>query len=422
MVANAETQIIIEVDGGQNDASNRAREMADDTYRQMLPVTVFAQGGRQVIAGVIPVRILLRILTHSASIRGSSPTKAVNATNRPVMIDHKNNIADYLHNAIQNDEQYIVPPLTINATRGMQVYVPRGMSYGFAVLPEEQVLNITDGMHRFLAIQDVVDRTRGTDAGDKFMNDGIPVMITVESNISQVHQDFADAGKTRPLPPSLMAVYDVRQPGNRAVHRIIENVKLFDDRIDATSTTLSKSSPYLFLVNQVRQFVKSSLSGSPSLRDDAFTRQVQTVLSNVSAFTTWVESRVIFLNVITELIPDWKLIASLPSPSGPEGPKALSEMKRLRDKAPVCLSAAFLNTLGMLSNTTLSSLGAYTPGELKASLEMQLEPIRHINWARSQEFWNGNLVTRQGEPPKFSIKTQSPSIRAAHSKLLELLT
>ncbi|MCH8225519.1 MAG: hypothetical protein IIC97_06610 [Chloroflexi bacterium] len=125
---------------------------------------------------------------------------------------------------------------------------------------------------------------------------------------------------------------------------------------------------------------------------------------------------------MTELIPDWQLIASLPSPSGPEAPKALAEMKRLREKAPVCLSAAFLNTLGMLSHDILSDIGAYKPAELKTSLERQLEPILRIKWARDQEFWNGNLVTQQGEPPKFSIKTQSPSIRAAHEKLLELLT
>ena len=422
MVTTEKNKIIIEVDGGQEDANQRAREMADDTFREMLPVRVFTQGRRQIIAGVIPIRVLLRILTHQASIRGSTPTKAVNATNRPVMNDHVNNIANYLNHALQNDEQYIIPPLTLNATRGMQVYVPSGMNSGFAVLPEEQVLNITDGMHRFLAIQQVVNGLRGTDSGDNFMNDGVSVMITVESDIGQVHQDFADAGKTRPLPASLMAVYDVRQPGNRAVHRLIEQVKLFNDRIDATSTTLSKTSPYLFLVNQVRQFVKSSLSGSPALRDDAFTRQVQTVLANATAFSTWVESRSIFLNVMTDLIPDWKAIASLPSPSGPEGPKALAEMKRLREKAPVCLAAAFLNTLGMLSHTTLSNISSYKAEELKASLEKQLAPMRNINWARDQMIWDGNLVQRQGEPPKFSIRTQSPSVRAAHAKLLDLLT
>lgn len=422
MATIPENQIIIEVDGDEEAAYQRARKMADDTFREVMAVRVFTQGKRQVIAGVLPIRVLLRILNYQAAVRGSTPNKAINATNRAVMNDHVKNIADYLRNALQNDEQYIIPPLTLNATRGMAVYKPRGMISGHAVLPEEQVLNITDGMHRFLAIQEVVNDLKGTNVGDKFMNDGIPVMITVESDVVQVHQDFADAGKTRPLPPSLMAVYDVRQPGNRAVHLIIEKVKLFNDRIDATSTTLSKTSPYLFLVNQVRQFVKSSLSGSPSLRDDAFTKQVQTVLANATAFATWVESRAIFLNVMTELIPDWKVIASLPLPSGPEGPKALAEMKKLREKAPVCLSAAFLNTLGMLSHTTLSDLGAFKPEELKTSLEEQLEPIRHINWARSQEFWNGNLVTRQGEPPKFSIKTQSPSIRAAREKLLELLT
>ena len=416
-------QIIFEVEGGQETANQRAQEVASDTFREMLPVRVFNQGGREMIAGVLPIRVLNRILSHQASIRGSTAIKAVSATNRPVMIDHVRTIADYLSNALTADEQYIIPPLTLNATRGLEVYLPRGMKSGFAVLPEEQVLNITDGMHRFLAIQEVINRLRGTDAGDKFMSDGVAVMITVESNTEQVHQDFADAGKTRPLPPSLMAVYDVRQSGNRAVHQLVDKVKLFTDRIDATSSTLSKTSPYLFLVNQVRQFVKSSLSGNPALRDDAFARQAQTVLANTTALERWVASRVIFLNVMTDLIPEWKTIASLPTPSGPEGPKALAEMKRLREKKPVSLSAAALNTLGMVSYTTLSSIGGYKPEELKTAIQKQMEPLRNIKWDRDDAIWDGNLVQRSGDnPQKLLIKTQASAIRGAHTKLLELLT
>jgi len=303
-------QIIIEVEGGQEAALKRAQEVAADTFREMMPVRVFNQGDRQMISGVLPIRVLSRILTHQAASRGSTANKASVSTNRPIMSDHVRTIADYLVNALSKGEQYIIPPMTLNATKGLEVYVPAGgssgMSSGFAVLPEEQVLNVTDGMHRYLAIQDAGNRLRGSDAGNKLLSDGIPVMITVESNGEQVHQDFADAGKTKPLPPSLMAVYDVRQPANRAVHELVERVKLFKDRIDATSSTLSNQSPYLFLVNQVRQFVKSSLSGNPSLKDDAFNRQAMTVLSNTTAFENWVDSRVVFLNIVTDLIPEWE--------------------------------------------------------------------------------------------------------------------
>ena len=429
MATVTNNQIIIEVEGGTDAAYKRAQEVATDTFREMMPVRVFNQGNRQMISGVLPIRVLSRILTHQAAIRGSTANKASLSTNRPVMSDHVKTIADYLVNALTNGEQYIIPPMTLNATKGLEVYVPSGassgLSSGFAVLPEEQVLNVTDGMHRFLAVQDAGNRLRGSDEGNKLLSDAIPVMITVESNGEQVHQDFADAGKTKPLPPSLMAVYDVRQPANRAVHQLIDRVDLFKDRIDATSSTLSNQSPYLFLVNQVRQFVKSSLSGNPSLKDDAFTRQAALVLSNTTAFARWVDSRAIFLDIVTDLIPEWKTIASLPTPQGPEGPKTLAEMKRLRERMPVSLSAAALNALGMVSYTTLSNLGPFKKDELEADLGKQLEPLRQVKWNRDDEFWQGNLVQtatgRNGEP-KLTIKTQTPSLRQAHSKLIDVLT
>ncbi|NQW21831.1 MAG: DGQHR domain-containing protein [SAR202 cluster bacterium] len=427
MTTRTNNRIIIEVPGFAKDAEQRAQDIANDTFREMMPVRVFNQGNRQMISGVLPIRILSRILTHQAAARGSTTNKASLSTNRPIITDHMKTIADYLVNALTQGDQYIIPPMTLNATKGLEVYIPDGMragfSSGFAVLPQEQELNITDGMHRFLAIQETLNRLRGTDAGDRLMADGIPVMITVESDGEQVHQDFADAGKTRPLPPSLMAVYDVRQPGNRATHQLINKVPLFRDRIDATSSTLSIQSPYLFLVNQIRQFVKSSLSGNPSLKDDTFKKMSITSLSNPKNFDSWVNSRVAFLEIASELIPEWKKVLSLPVPQGPEGTKALEEMKILRSSKPVSLSAAALNTLGLVSHEILRDIGLQPTKELKNLLAKRLEPLRKVKWDRHAALWNGNLVqvSEGKDGPNLTIKTQTPSIRQAAKNLMDLV-
>ena len=62
-----------------------------------------------------------------------------------------------------------------------------GFGSGFAVLPEEHVLNITDGMHRYEAVEIALSRLNGRDQRDVLMSDGIPVMITVEADAEQVH-------------------------------------------------------------------------------------------------------------------------------------------------------------------------------------------------------------------------------------------
>ena len=60
-------------------------------------------------------------------------------------------------------------------------------------------------------------KTRHPTLREELETDGIGVMITCETNIDQIHQDFADCSKTKPLPPSQLAVYDRRNPANKLV-------------------------------------------------------------------------------------------------------------------------------------------------------------------------------------------------------------
>lgn len=413
-----DVQIIKEIDGSPEDCRRIALEIGSDTSRETLPVRVFSQGPRKMVSGVLPVRVLVRLLSHNSASKGSTAAKAVTALNRPVDSKHVESIAQYLLDGIAEGRPYILPPLTLNATKGLEVYIPRGMAgplSGWAVLPEDQRITVTDGQHRFLAIQRVRDKLLGTEAGDRFLSDGITVMITLSSDLEQVHQDFADAAKTKPLPPSLVAVYDVRHPGSRAVIRLIEKVGLFHDRIDATSPTLSILSSYVFLANQIRQFVKSSLTGHPALTDEVFQTQANAALSDPKAFDNWVGSMIIYMEVLTELIPEWKEIASLPKPGGPEGHLVLIRMKEIRSRQPVSMSAAALNALGLVAHRILTPMmsGGNLPD--RDHLQARLQPLARVDWSRSGELWQGNIV-QEG-----LIKTQNSAVRGAAEKLLEIL-
>ena len=59
--------LVEEVTGAFEDAKMRALSVGADTHREALPVTFFRQGGRPMISGVLPVRVLIRILTHTPS-------------------------------------------------------------------------------------------------------------------------------------------------------------------------------------------------------------------------------------------------------------------------------------------------------------------------------------------------------------------
>ena len=247
---------------------------------------------------------------------------------------------------------------------------------GYAVLPDEVAIHITDGQHRFIGIDKVARDTRGTSHGESFMNTGVPFMMTIEADTNQVHQDFADAGRTKALPPSLLAVYDTRQPANAAVMTIIEQVLLLKGRVDATSTSVGKSSSFVFLVNQVRQFVKHSLTGSTTSNEIAFGEEALAAMTNRESRDRWIRSRVAFLNAMTEIVPDWNEVAQLSPPGGADSATVLQRTKDIRQRQNVPLNGAFLTTLGLLSHHLLRDFTSVdiSEAEMTERLQETLQP------------------------------------------------
>ena len=398
-----------------DDAERRAQREASDSSLEVLPVKMFKQGSRNMASGALAVRALTRML-YSIPVGKGTPASDLHSGNRPVDAKHVRNIKEYLKGSIRGGSSYIIPPVTVNADpREVRVFFPKGRSLttGFVVLPPRQSIRITDGQHRFQAIVDTISdlRREGVQAVDEFENDGVPLVITWEADEDQVHQDFADASKTKALPKSMIAVYDARHPANRAVMELIRNVPLFVGRIDATSTTLSKNSGYLFLANQVRQFVKAKLSGKPSMSEDAFNKVADEQLADPEAYRRWVDETQTYLTVLTDLIPQWSEIADFPAPRSARGPEANARMRALKEKGWVSISAGGLNSLGLLGYKLFSQSELAGSQNLEADLRMSLAPIRDIDWSRGAEIWQGNLV-QEGK-----IKTQTGSISRAAEKL-----
>ena len=178
----------------------------------------FKQGNRDMAAGVLPVKVLERILAYNSAQKGESADRALNANNRPIIKEHWMGFADYLVRELESAKPFIIPPFTLNSTGTLEIHTDGTSQTGYAILPDEASIFITDGQHRFRGLQEVVEKTKGTEHGVAFMNTGIPFMMTLESEKNQVHQDFADAGRTRSLPPSLLAVYDTRAASQRSSH------------------------------------------------------------------------------------------------------------------------------------------------------------------------------------------------------------
>jgi DNA sulfur modification protein DndB len=92
------------------------------------------------------------------------------------------------------------------------------VTFGFIVFGSTTIFVPVDGQHRTAAIVGYEANGRHVDGVldemEGFSQDGASVQLTLEDNIIQLHQDFADAAKTKPISANTQAAYDMRQPLN----------------------------------------------------------------------------------------------------------------------------------------------------------------------------------------------------------------
>jgi DGQHR domain-containing protein len=386
------------------EAQQRAGAEVANTGGFALPVVVFRQGLRTHVTGALPMAwVRSRLETRSARPRSSLADTQV-AWNRPEDPAHARAIADYLK--ANYAKKYILPPLTLNVQHPVNLYTLQTRSQfhpGYLVIPATAKLAITDGQHRRTGIITALDELSENDS-TKFAQDAVAVMITCETDLDQIHQDFADCSKTKQLPPSLLAIYDRRNPANRLVGDLEARCRLFRKRIDATSRTLSSRSIYLFLANQLRQFVKELVLGSYATPDQQFERMAIQRLGEESQYIHAMEKYVGYVERLTDVIPIWKEIAELEPQS-----LAANQIPMKRAEGWVCLTATGLNLIGRVG------FYLFSDPNLSSRWEQYADRLGEVDWRRSAEIWQGNII-QNGR-----VVTQQAPLRVAFSRVRELI-
>lgn len=383
-------------------AMSQSQEEAANTGGFPLPGILFRQGQRYCISTAIPVRrVRTRLIDVNPAKERGNVAEVKAATNRPVMKDHVGNIAQYLRENVGG--RYILPPMTLNVQQRISVFAPRAVLQGafgtvYVVVPETARISVTDGGHRTNGIMKAGLEMNAEDAA-RFDQDAVAAMITLESDLVQVHQDFADCSKTKALPKSQLAAYDRRNPANGLVLDLIERCPLFDDKIDSTSKTLSITSTNLFLTNQVRQLVKELLFGDYGMADDQFEKKAKELLgaSESEQYAADLERFVEFVNVVTDATPVLKEIAGLPAGT----PRNI--IKERRAAGWICLTATGMNILGRIGHELFR--------DRIRDWQSVATRLGSIDWTRNSLLWDGNIV-RAGK-----LTTQRAPVRTAVEKV-----
>jgi DNA sulfur modification protein DndB len=414
--------------------ANRAAGLeAGNTGALSIPVVAFRQGKRTVATGALPmswVRNRLESRSAKSAKKGGSMHDAEAAWNRPELPEHSQSIAKYI---MENYEKaYIIPPLSLNIQHRVHLYIPDYQSDflpGYLVIPGSATLAVTDGQHRRTGIVQAMDQMDEATSA-KFASDAVAIMITCETDLNQIHQDFADCSKTKQLPPSLLAVYDRRNPANRLVTDLERMCPLFKGRIDPTSKTLSKKSTFLFLANQLRQLVKELLAGSYAIADVDFEKRAVEMLGHEEQYNAAVHKFVEYINYLTGFtrdmaagedtgaarwisdpsipaIPVWREIAKLPV-----GTLEMSQVPVKREEGWICLSATGLNLIGRLGHKLFTNAELATKWRDYAD---KMGAPQTIDWKRDAAIWQGNII--QGT----KLLTQQAPVKNAYDRVLQLI-
>jgi DGQHR domain-containing protein len=351
------------------------------TGGRLLEGVLFYQGPRPMIATAMP----FAQATYSLRSRSAAPTSSAeevdDTTNRPQDVAHAQTIKQYI---IDNfDDAFILPALTVNLNRRTMIYTvevenERQPATRIAYIPLDMnpSLSITDGQHRQMAIEHAFRELVAERAWqEKLSRSSVPVTIVLEDRVQQVHQDFADASKGRPMPPSLLAIYDRRHAANGLVMDLIDNCALFRGKTDATSVKLTKDSRGMFLTNMIRQSVKTLLTGGYGIGEQDFEIRAKRDLGpyNSPAYRDASAFAVSFIDAVTEAIPVLRDYAA----KTPE--EVRREVPELRVSGFLCLTSTGL--------AILSRVGWAIREEGIEDWESHVARLSEIDWHRSNPVW-----------------------------------
>lgn len=224
---------------------------------------VYEQGQRTHLAFSLPLKMLLELARLNSADGKKNKSNAEEMMNRPLMQPHVKEIAKYL---IDTDS-YILPPFIFNSNTPIKVFTfgEGPVKCGYALISPDIALYVTDGQHRLKAIEKaVIERP-------ELNNDSVTVLVVQEEDMEQIHQDFADCSKNKPIPPALRASFDVSDFLSKISRDLTKQLDIFNGRIDKISSKIGKDPTYLFTMSQLRIGVSEFLFGTTNKNLDSFT-------------------------------------------------------------------------------------------------------------------------------------------------------
>lgn len=233
--------------------------------------TAFVQGSRLQFTTAMPIQKMIQVSKADRSKKKDGVREVTEHSNRPQELSHGKQVRGYLKDTACIGEKFILPAFTFNygvgldedsasATLILFANADDGTNFwpGILLLPQGAKLDTTDGAHRRSQIDAIlIDSKTTEDQKNALKRNAVDVKIVFEQSRSDSHQDFADCGKAKAIPKSLVTTFDVRDERNRRSRELVLNSDFLSAYVDATAANvnLSAKSRMIWSMSAVRMFI-----------------------------------------------------------------------------------------------------------------------------------------------------------------------
>jgi DNA sulfur modification protein DndB len=202
----------------------------------------------------------------------------------------------------------------------------------------------------------------------------------------------------------LLAAFNTREPVNKVLTTIVDRSEFFKGRVDETSKTLPKLSQSVFLLNNVRAFVKELLVGDYAIAEDALARYTEKLLSTPEQRELFVNRALQLIDVLTAKLEPWNEIVKISVDD-----TMASRIPDLR-KNYISLTATGLVIIGRVA----FEINKWLPEAERFSKYIEL--ASNVDWKREAEIWQGSIILEGGK-----LVTNRAPVALAAQRVKELL-
>jgi DNA sulfur modification protein DndB len=217
----------------------------------------FQQGGRTMLQINVPASHLLYLLKVKPS--DATKNEPPSWKNRPLNINHAEQIKNYIISRTESDQKWILGTLTANVSKEKIEIVEFFNGFCLVIIPKGVSLDIKDGQHRTSAIQDLIT------GAERYLisKDSFPITLVIEDSDRQSQIDFCDMAQIVPISKSLLISFGALGRDEITI-KVIKMVSMFRSKTELIRLTPSSRSTLIYTTIYIARAVSLAFTNDSS--------------------------------------------------------------------------------------------------------------------------------------------------------------